>query len=182
MKKHLPYFILLVLTGLWACSSDSATTQDKLKEEILALEGSLIKQMDTPTIDTATAVTLIEKVEDYARRFPQDSVSPHLLYRTADVARGIGRPAQAISMQNTIIREHREFPKLPETMFFRAFIADNDLEDKEKAINYYEAFIRAYPDHPMMKDAKALHEVLKSGKTPDQLIEEFQQQQSQAGE
>lgn len=182
MKKHALYLILLALTGLWACSGDSKTEQDKLEEEILALEGTLVEQMDNPTIDTGSAVTLIEKVETYADRYPQDSITPYFLYRTADVARGIGRAQDAISMHNTIIREHRDFPKLPETMFFRAFIADNDLEDRDKAIMYYEAFIRAYPDHPLKTDAKALYDVLKSGKSPDQLIEEFQQQQRQSGE
>lgn len=183
MKKQVFYIIALsILTGIWACSGGSQTGQDKLEEEILALEGTLVKQMDNPTVDTASAVTLIEKVETYSQRYPEDSITPYFLYRTADVARGIGQPEDAISMHNTVIREHRDFPKLPETMFFRAFIADNDMEDRDKAITYYQAFIRAYPNHPLIKDAKILYDVLKSGKTPDQLIEEFQQQQRQTGE
>jgi tetratricopeptide (TPR) repeat protein len=181
MKKYTLFAPLLLLL-LGACGTDKATNQDKLEEEIFALEGTLTKQMDNPTIDTATAVTLIERVDEYAERFPQDSITPYFLYRTSDVARGIGQPEKAIAMHNILIREHRDFPKLPETMFFRAFTADNDLQDKEKAISYYEAFIRAYPDHPLKKDAKMLYDVLKSGKTPDQMIKEFKAQQEKSGE
>ena len=179
--KNLLYLLLIVVWAA-ACSTEQEPSKDKLREEITALEQTLLQQTDNPTIDTASAVTLIGKVESYASRFPQDSMTPHLLFRNADVARGIGQPQQAIDMYSQVVREYRDFPKLAEAMFFRAFTADNNLEDKDLADQYYRAFIRAYPDHRMTKDAKLLLEVLNSGKTPNELIREFQEKQKNEGE
>jgi len=183
--KNLLFLCLLAIFGLQACGSESgkaAKDKDKLREDITALEERLREQQNTLDLDTASAITLLEKVDTYHERYPQDSLTPHLLYRNADLSRGIGKPEEAISTWNTLIREYREFPKLPEAMFFRAFTADNDLQDKEMAEKYYEAFIRAYPDHPMKTDAKALLDVLKSGKSPDEIIEEFQKKRESIGE
>lgn len=156
--------------------ADENKTKDRLAEEILALEGTLKKQMDNPTIDTASAVSLIEKTDLFADRFQQDSLTPHFLFKSGAVARGIGQYEKAVGLWGRVVTVYPDFEKVPESIFFQGFTYDNDLENMPKAKEKYEAFLQQYPKHPIAQDAKMLLEVVQSGKTANEVVKEFQQQ------
>ena len=59
----------------------------------------------------------------------------------------------------------------------QGFVAENELKDKDKALEFYQVFLEKYPEHPMAKDAQVLVTNLKRGVTDQQLIEQFEQQQ-----
>ncbi len=185
-RTHL-LFLLLPLIALLSCGdsdrmADEDKSQDKLAEEIMALEDLLKKQMDNPTLDTASAVTFIEKTEVYASKFEQDSLTPKFLFSAAAVARGIGEYEEAVQLWAQVEEGHLGYEKQPESIFFQAFTYDNDLQDMPKAIEKYEKFLIQYPKHPIAKDARMLLKVAQSGKSPNQVVKEFQEQQNQATE
>lgn len=187
MKRIHLSFLLLPLITLLSCGdpdrmADENKSQDKLAEEITALEDLLKKQMDNPTLDTASAVTLIEKTELYASKFEQDSLTPQFLFSAAAVARGIGEYEEAVQLWAQVEEEHLGFEKQPEAIFFQAFTYDNDLQNMPKAIEKYEKFLIQYPKHPIAKDARMLLKVAQSGKSANQVIKEFQEQDNQATE
>lgn len=173
---------MLILSLLFtACGdpdrmADENKSKDRLAEEILALEGTLKKQMDNPTIDTASAVALIEKTDLFAGKFQQDSLSPHFLFQSAAVARGIGKYEKAIDLWDRVYTVYPSFEKAPESVFFQGFTYDNDLKNGPMAAEKYEVFLQQFPKHPIAKDAKMLLEVVKSGKTANEVVKEFQQQ------
>lgn len=155
--------------------ADEDKPKDRLAEEILALEGTLKKQMDNPTIDTASAVSLIIKSDLFADRFQQDSLTPHFLFKSGAVARGIGQYEKAIDLWDRVVTVYPDFEKVPESLFFQGFTYDNDLENMPKAEEKYEAFLQQFPKHPIAKDAKMLLAVVQSGKSANEVVKEFQQ-------
>lgn len=155
--------------------ADEDKSKDRLAEEILALEGTLKKQMDNPTIDTASAVSLIDKTDLFADRFQQDSLTPHFLFKSGAVARGIGQYEKAIDLWGRVVTVYPDFEKVPESLFFQGFTYDNDLENMPKAEEKYEAFLQQFPKHPIAKDAKMLLAVVQSGKSANEVVKEFQQ-------
>ncbi|MEQ8704090.1 MAG: hypothetical protein RIC19_09240 [Phaeodactylibacter sp.] len=179
--KTLHYLtIIIIALGLAACGdpdrmADEDKSKDRLSEEILALEGTLKKQMDNPTIDTASAVSLIEKSALYADRFQQDSLAPHFLFKSAAVARGIGQYEKAVDTWDRVVTVYPDFEKVPESIFFQGFTYDNDLENMPKAEEKYTVFLQQFPKHPIAKDAKMLLEVVQSGKTANEVVKEFQE-------
>ncbi|TXB62162.1 tetratricopeptide repeat protein [Phaeodactylibacter luteus] len=178
MKKiWLLYLFALAFTS---CQSDTpaegtdSMDQDQLSESILALSATLKKQMDSPTLDTATAQALVAQSIAYGERFPKDSLTPRFLFEAAAVARGMGDFQQAVETWGHISMDYPDYEKAPESIFFQAFTYDNDLRDTSRARKYYEFFLEQHPKHPIAGDARMLLEIIKTGKTPEEVIREFQ--------
>lgn len=165
---------------LFACSpgksNGKAPQQEELASELRVLEHTLAQGLNELTIDTATALSFVEKAQQYAAHFAQDSLAPNFLFRAADVARGLGDYALAVQLWGKVASDFEDSPRAPQSLFFQAFTFDNDMRDYTAARSAYQTFLERYPKHPMAKDAMALLEVLNSGKTTEELIREFQQQ------
>jgi tetratricopeptide (TPR) repeat protein len=171
--------VALLAGAVWlaACGAkEQRAPQEELALEVRALEERLAEGLDKLEIDTAVAVSFVEKAQLFAERFAQDSLAPHFLFRAGDVARGLGDYDLALQLWDKVAREYEGSPRAPQALFFRAFTLDNDLRRPTAARQAYEAFLARYPEHPMAKDALALMQVLESGKTPEELIREFQAQ------
>ena len=57
----------------------------------------------------------------------------------------------------------------------KAFVLENQINDYDQAKNTYEVFIEEYPDHPMRDDAE--YSIKNMGKSPEELIKEFEANQ-----
>ena len=171
---------LLCAACLSACNTDAGEktqlTQEQIVAQIRTLESALAQNLSQPAIDTATADSLIDKAMRYANSFPQDSLSPQFLFRAADVARGIGEQGLAVTLWGKVAKVYEGSRYAPESLFLLAFTLDNDLRDTSRARQAYEEFLEQYPKHPLANDARELLKVLQSGKTPEEMIREFQQQ------
>ena len=187
--KNLMFF-LFIATGLMlaSCNSepsgDEPMSQDRLAELIRALEGTLQEQMDQVALDTATARTMAERAQEYARRFPQDTLAPYFLFQAANVSRGIGDFKQSVELWGEVATEFESYRRAPEALFLEALTLDENLGDPRQAAKRYETFLEKYPKHPLANDARLLLEAAKSGKSADDLVKEFQQkqQEEQSGE
>ncbi len=181
-------FLLIALFAFTACRNTTATdeaketSRDQLAEEIIALQETLRKQIDNPTIDTGTVRSAAEKTLVYAERFPQDSLTPQFLFNAADASRGIGDYERAVDLWGQITQEYEGYKRAPEALFFQAFTFDENLRDTAQARQKYEAFLEKYPKHPIANDARMLLKAVKSGKSPEELVKEFEQQREQEEE
>jgi outer membrane protein assembly factor BamD (BamD/ComL family) len=61
-------------------------------------------------------------------------------------------------------------------LFLSAFLHNNELGNVTLAQNLYSKFIREYPEHPFVKDAKL--EIQYIGKTPEEILEASQNSNS----
>lgn len=183
MKNLMFLFILATGLLLSSCGSEppaeEGLSQDRLSELIQGLQGALEEQKDQPRVDSATIRTLVDRVEEYARRFPQDTLTPKFLFRTAAASRGIGDFEKAVELWGRITVSYENYKRAPEALFLQGLTLDENLADTGRARQQYEAFLERYPKHPLANDARLLLEAARSGKSGNDLVKEFQQKQEE---
>ena len=177
-------FFLAAILIFTACNGQQAEEakiegRDMMASQVRALEAELLNKINEPVFDTATATTFLNRSREFASKFPKDTLSPEFLFKAADVARGLGEYHLAIKMWNEVETQYEGYRKAPEALFLQGFTYDNDLEKMDEAAKHYEAFLEKYPKHPIANDVKLLLEVAKSGKSADELIDEFESQQEE---
>ena len=123
------------------------------------------------------ALELIKKSEEFIKTYPNDSSIPSLLFRTADLARGIGDYGLAIKHWGTVYNEFPDYKKAPDAQFLIGFTYENFLNDKEQAKRYYYQFLEKYPKHKYVPQINQILEVI--DKSPEELVKEFQQKNNE---
>ncbi len=176
MRYVLTWGLLSVL--VWqSCTQAASGPHFQSRDEWVAWLQQTEKQMANPRelkLDTALALQYAEQAAAFAKKYPQDSLTPELLFRAADVARGAGEFGKAIQLWGQVWRNYPRHRLAPDALFLQAFTFDNDLEAKDEARTYYQKVIDQYPDHPLALQAGQLLRVL--DKSPDELVRQFQQQ------
>lgn len=160
-----------------SCTQVSSGPQFDSRDEWVAWLQQTEKQMANPIeleIDTTLALQYAEQAAAFAKKYPQDSLAPEVLFRAADVARGAGEFGQSIQLWGQVWRNYPQHRLAPDALFLQAFTFDNDLGAREEARTYYQKVIDQYPDHPLAMQATQLIEVL--DKSPDELVRQFEQQ------
>ncbi|MEO1513798.1 MAG: tetratricopeptide repeat protein [Bacteroidota bacterium] len=173
--------LLLVFTACSLGETDGQQTipegaaheYNMLLKEIKALEDTL-KKSET-NIDKVSAMELIAKSEAFASGFASDPKAPFMLFRAADVARGIGVHDLAIQHWETIYNKYPEYERRPEARFMIAYTYENDLKNIEKAKANYNAFLENHPEHKMADQVRQILTVI--DKSPEELVREFQKNQ-----
>jgi len=124
-----------------------------------------------PEVDSVSVLELLSSYQNFALKYPKDSLSPEYLYKAAALTNSIGRGTQAIELYETIIQNYPDFKKLPDCYFMEAFVYENVLGNIGKAAEKYSEFIEKFPNHPLADDALTALKFL--GKTPDEILQEF---------
>lgn len=181
MKINILLFVIFLPFIACNQSEDSTAPQktiflEKLKGEIDKLEAKLLIAEDAKK-DKETAIQLIEKSKNYVKEFPKDSASAEILFKAADVARGLGEYGKAIQMWGEVWRDYQDYENAPQALFLQGFTFDADLKDKDLAEQYYKKFLKNYPEHPLAAQVKMLLSVI--DKTSEELIKEFKKNQEE---
>ncbi len=156
-----------------ALKSDTETAR-ALSKEIDSLES--IVYADTLGSNKPAAEMLLNKYSRYAKLFSADkSKSPEYLYKAAAVARGIGKPVEAIRSYDQILKKYPGFERGPEVAFLIGFTYDADMNDPELAREAYENVVERFPDDHYAVQAKNRLETL--GTSDEELIRQFMEKQ-----
>lgn len=102
------------------------------------------------------------------------------MFRAADLSAKTNDIHSAIQLYEKLVQEYPENKHTPLAIFLQGFIYENQAMDPMKAKSYYEKFLAAYPDHAMAADVAFSLENL--GKSPEELIRQFESQQPLAGD
>lgn len=170
-------FITAVAVALIVASCSSP--HDKLQSEIKNLEDSLFADA-TKMIDKKMAQGLIGKYVEFADEFPDDPETPHTLFKAGDMAMNLNMPQQAVQIFDRIMNDFPEYEKTPQCLFLKGYVYENDFKDLEKAKQIYEEFLVKYPEDDFADDAAISIQNL--GKTPEELIREFEEKARQQNE
>lgn len=173
MKKNTFYTLFLATLFLFVIVG-CKNKQEKELQEIQNLENQYFSNK-TAIQEPANFQILMEKYVAYADNYPQDTLSPELMMRAADIAANLSQPGYAITLYNRIYNDYPNFVKRPYALFMIGFVNENNIGDWDKAKEYYERFIHTYPDHEMAVVAKACLENL--GLSTEELILKIMQQQ-----
>ncbi|MCD4746171.1 MAG: tetratricopeptide repeat protein [Bacteroidales bacterium] len=166
LKKLITYFIVLIV--FFACSSPKEKAELKIKE----LENILFSD-ENKMIDKAKAYELIKAYTDFAEKYPDDIRTPEILFKAGDMSMNLSDAVQSIKLFEQIIEQYPDYEKVAQCLFLTGFIYENNLNDLNKAKKIYTEFIEKYPENEFADDAQVSIENL--GKTPEQLIKEFEE-------
>jgi TolA-binding protein len=167
--------ILLAVTFLLsACAGTGKKTEKKdndLGASIKKLEDELYNT-DQSKFDKQKANQLIDLYTEYANTYPKDTAAPEYLYKASDLSMNLRQPVETIDMFNRILDNYPGFKKAPTVLFLKAFVYEDQMNDLDRAKQYYELFLKKYPDNEFADDAKVSLKNL--GKSPEELIKEFE--------
>lgn len=175
-----PIFFALLLA---ACTgADPATSEGTLASttadptvvvgRIRAQEDSLFAKQ---AFDKRGALALLDVYGAFVKTYPQDTMAPEYLFRSAGLAKALGQPEQSVRFYDRIIGEYPGWRRIASTYYMKAFTIDDGLNEKGRAKQAYEEVIARFPDHPFAKDARVMIENLQY--TDEELIQRFEQMQ-----
>ncbi len=162
--------LTILITGLMIISCSSP--RDKAEKKIIGLETTIYSDT-TGVIDKTKVSDLIVQYVDFADKYPDDPKTPDFLYSAANVSMNLMDSQKAIEIFDRLLVEYPNYNKASECLFMKAFIYDNNLQDFDKAKEFYMEFLEMYPDDEFADDAKASIDNL--GKSLEEIIQEFEQ-------
>ncbi len=179
--RYLFLSLVFFIVSFPACKPDIKDKQpeDNITEQSLAAHTRLKNYIDSVFLtNSATQDSFYTTKEIYkdctliATGVQGDSLTPELLFKAGALVKGRNDPTKAIGVWALITEHYPDSKWAADAMFQKAFTFDNDLHDKQLAKQYYENFLKTYPDHNLAEDIKLLIPTL--DKTDAQLIEEFE--------
>ncbi len=128
--------------------------------------------------DAAMATQYVDMSEGYADllRTNNPTQAGEWLFSAAGAARELTLHERAIQLYTRLSDQLADHPKAPTALFLAGFIYENDLSDMANAKTVYETFLKRYPTNADYADDARM--ALKNlGKSPEELIREFEQKQ-----
>jgi len=157
-------------TGIMIISCTSP--RDKAENQIISLEQTVYSDT-TGLIDKTKVSELVNLYVDFAGKYPNDIKSPVFLYSAANVSVNLMDSQKAIELFDRLMVEYPDYEKVPECLFMKAFIYDNNLQEYDKAKEVYLEFLEKYPDDEFADDARA--SINNLGKSLEEIIREFEE-------
>ncbi len=161
----------LMLLSVISCAQDKSKA---LLKEIEKLESQILESGDVSK-KQEVAINFVEKVTQYAEKYPDDKATPDVLFKGGDVARGLGDYGKAIKLWGKLWRTYGNHPKAPMALFLQGFTFDSDIRDPKMAAKYYNDFLVTYPNDSLATQAKQLLQVVEM--SPEDLVKQFKEGQ-----
>lgn len=176
--KHSLIAFLFTLMMVSACQDPGTSHQANqpltLEDSIAKLENILFDS-EQNKLAKQTATQLVAAYLEYAQQHKDDSIAAEYIFKAADISMNLNRPKKTIQLFDLILTEYPDYRKTPSALFLKAFVYEDQLKDLENAKKYYEQFLILYPNSEFADDAEVSLKNL--GKTPEELIREFEQNQ-----
>jgi outer membrane protein assembly factor BamD (BamD/ComL family) len=169
-NSRILFFLLLVLLISCQGPGQKASIQ-ALNDSIASLEKEIFDPANEK-LDKIKAVELISLYLKAAHEDPDSEKAPEYLFKAADISINVQSAIKTISIYDEILDQYPDYKKAPTVMFLKAFVYDDQLHDYVSAEKNYKLFLEKYPDSEFADDAEISLKNL--GKTPEELIEEFQ--------
>ncbi len=168
--KNLSKISLITLFVLSIAFTSCKNAQERQFDEIVKIEKSLFGEQTD--LNDSIARIFVQKADEYMKTYKEDPKNSELLFKTAEVFNGLKQYNYAIRRFQQVFLLYPKSAKAGESIFICGFIYDGNLQDYDEAEYYYRKFIKAYPNHPLAKDAKISLDNL--GKTPEEMVREFE--------
>jgi len=185
MKKiFFSLWLLTVSILVVSCNGDEKKTPAKLTKEeakakyiliIDSLEAKAFAKKNEP-INSALGFSLVKFYSEFADHYREDPVCAEFLFKAGDISSNLNAPQPAIEFYKRITEQYPQYEKAPLSLFLQGFIYENQMNDTASAAKIYRQVINKYPGTQVASDAEA--SIMHLGKTPEQLIQEFEQKQA----
>jgi len=173
--KRTGYTLIIALLLFSSCSNSEKqadnNTEFNIADSIAYYEDALFSGK-IKTIKTTDAIKLADFYMQYAITNKADTNSPTNVFKAADIYSNFRKPNKAITAYKTILEKYPNSKNASAALFLTAFIYEDQLHDLANAEKYYKLYLEKYPESDFADDAEISLKNL--GKTPEQLIEEFE--------
>jgi outer membrane protein assembly factor BamD (BamD/ComL family) len=169
MRKFFPVFIAAAIF-IAGC-----TSHDQWKHDAQDDIGKANQSFVTNHPDTALVENARQSVNRFIKRFPDDTISPSLLF---DLALVFEKQRQYDSTLKTLDRVYSFYPhskQASKAVFLEGFLYANVLNQLDQAKKLYQLYLDQYSavDSKMTSDVKM--ELQNLGKTPEEILKEIQE-------
>lgn len=175
MKRFKHLFLYTTILLIASCSNPKPEEPKKLlppKEEyVLKVKEFETEMHKAVEIDNTIANNAITLYTEFALYFPEDTLAPEYLFKAGEVATAAKKYKRALDCYENILMNYTDYKHYRESLYLKAFLLDNFLNDDVAAKVVYKEVIKKFPDSNYAKDAKAAIDNL--GKTDEQIIEEI---------
>lgn len=160
--------VAIAIVTIIACQSP----KEKALTNIQSLESN----------DSVFSPEQIEKVKeayiDFATKYPDDELAPEFLFKAGQRCNVGAEHEKAIRLFQEVMDKYPKHKIAEEALFLQAYVYENSMKDYPKAKAAYTKFIELYPNSELAEDAK--YSIQNLGKTPEQIFEEFENNDSLA--
>lgn len=160
----LVFLILAVITA--GCSNESKKTEDQYLTDAKT-------QLDEKKYDESIAT-----YREFLKQYPKSDKAVFAYNQIAGIQIDLQKnPQEGIKTYKEMAEKYPSTKDSKQAMFMVAFIYDETLKDKENAIKSYQEFLAKYPtdtdpNDKMSESAKTMLEVLQSGKSIEEMIQQ----------
>jgi len=157
-----------------AASTTQAPAKDTSKPALLqAVRAVEAKLKTSPTLDSYTANLAITAYLDYAKHFPDDTLSAAFLFNAGGLSTSTAQYPRAITLYQNVSNKFPQNRLVPECLFLQGFVFDNDMHDTANARKRYNELIQKYPNDSLSTQAKLALKYL--GLSADELGKKFEE-------
>tara|TARA_B100000780_G_C21011397_1_gene405011 strand:+ start:169 stop:666 length:498 start_codon:yes stop_codon:yes gene_type:complete len=148
--------IILIVFVSVLCSC--VNKQKRALDRVLALEYKLKLAKDASS-NKELALEVVAAYSNFLLAYPEIESKPELLFKSGEVLKGLGENLKAAK---SFYKIHTVFPNsklAPLALFYQAHCFEV-LEQRLTAKNTYQEFIDRYPNHPYVREAKGMIQLL----------------------
>lgn len=165
MKLHHSFFFLAAIALLYSACKPSASKHaeaiSKIESEIYANKGSM------PPVEKTKE--LIKLYREHFLKYKDDTASAEYLFKAAELSNYVQDFNQSVNLYDTVISHFPNYRRKGDCMFLKAYVYDTHLQRISLAQEAYNAFLKAYPTHPLADDAQMALQYL--GKTNEEILQ-----------
>ncbi|MEO8149035.1 MAG: hypothetical protein ABI723_15420 [Bacteroidia bacterium] len=162
----------LCLIFMAACKSE----KQKLTDRIASVEKEL-RNDTTGVMNYKKAAEVIKLYEDFAARFPEDSMSAKYLFNAADVSAHSHNVLHSVELYKKVIEKYPQSKYVPQCWFFIGFLNENELKNIAEAHKAYTTLLEKFPNYEQKETVQWLLKNL--GKSDEELVKQFEANQQQ---
>lgn len=156
MKK---YFLLVLALSGGLISCQNAPEEVDHHAEMLAKTDSLQSLIDEEgvmSMNVELGEAAMNAYADFAKAFPEDSLSPIYAYRAGSIALNVPQKEYyAVDYFVSVYQDYPEHPLAAQALFMTG-VSFDQAQDKERASKTFKHFLEVFPEHPWASEAQAM--------------------------
>jgi outer membrane protein assembly factor BamD (BamD/ComL family) len=175
LKRNFKLHLIVLASASLLFNAACTDPRTKARKAITGMEDEMFADT-TGLIDQVKADELIRAYIDFADTCPDDTAAATYLFKAGELMMNMSNPAGAIGLFERVTNDYPGFAKADVAFFLQAFVYENNLGNMSKAAELYRAFLGKFPASDFADDAEVCLQNL--GKSPEELIREFEQREA----
>lgn len=181
-KKNLLFLPIVLVMGfiLASCSENTKTEEDYLNSAKSLLDsGTAIKDDNLKT-------QALNLYKEFLSKYPNSAKGIFAYNQIAGIYFDLKKYDESIKTYQELAAKYPDTKDAKNSLFMVAFIYDETMKNKEKAIEAYEEFLKKYPKdteegEKLSESATYMLQNLKSGNDMEDIIKKIEEQEKKSG-